>query len=94
VHRRRTIDTLRVFHSASGTKLFDSISFAGVTEVDIANDVEIEAGTNGNVSSSPGTNQFSKVAEPDSIMLAAKDARLRAVERDTHYCQTLRNGLQ
>jgi hypothetical protein len=41
----------------------------GVSEVDVAKDVEIEAGTNGNASLSLVTNQFSDVPEPDSIML-------------------------
>lgn len=66
-----TIRTLSVFDSAGGTQLFDSITFSGVTFVDVAKDIQIEAGTSGMASVSLVTNQFSEqpTPEPGSIML-------------------------
>lgn len=61
--------TLSVFDSSGGVKLFDSMTFSGVTEVDVQKDIEIEAGTNGSASLSLVTNQFSEVPEPASLML-------------------------
>ncbi len=61
--------TLSVFDSSGGTKLFDSMTFAGVTEVDVQKDIQVEAGTNGSASLSLVTNQFSEIPEPASIML-------------------------
>ena len=64
-----TVKTLSVFDSSSGSQLFNSISFAGVSEVDVQKDISVEAGTNGNATLSLVTNQFSEVPEPSSIML-------------------------
>jgi PEP-CTERM motif len=65
------VKTLSVFDSSSGSKLFESITFPGVSEVDVQKDIAIEAGTNGNATLSFVTNQFSEgtVPEPSSIML-------------------------
>ena len=62
---------LSVFDSSSGTKLFDSATFAGVTEVDVDKDITVAAGTNGSASLSVVTNQYSEGAapEPGSIVL-------------------------
>lgn len=72
-----TVDFLEVFRDSSGTKTFDSISFAGVSEVDVQKDVLIDAGTNGSASLSLVTNQFSEggaVPEPGSILLFGSGA--------------------
>ena len=72
-----TVDYLEVFRDASGSKTFDSISFAGVSEVDVQKDVLIDAGTNGSASLSLVTNQFSEggpVPEPGSILLFGSGA--------------------
>lgn len=68
-----TIETLSVYASSSGTKLYDSVSFTGVSEIDLAKDITVQAGTNGTASLSLVTNQFSEgggtVPEPSSIFL-------------------------
>jgi PEP-CTERM motif len=64
-----TVKTLSVFDSSGGSQLFDSISFAGVSEVDVQKDIAIQAGTNGSAALSLVTNQFSETPEPGSIML-------------------------
>jgi PEP-CTERM motif len=63
--------TLNVFDSSAGSKLFDSASFAGVSEVDLEKDIEVVAGSNGSASVSLVTNQFSEgqVPEPGSLVL-------------------------
>jgi hypothetical protein len=61
--------TLSVFDSSVGSKVFDSASFAGVKEVDIAEGIQLQAGTNGSASLSLVTNQFSAVPEPASLVL-------------------------
>jgi len=67
------IITLEVFDSASGSQLVDSASFSGVTEVSIAKDIEIQAGTNGQASLSVVTDQFSEgtatVPEPGTLSM-------------------------
>jgi hypothetical protein len=72
-----TVKTLEVFDSIDGTKTFDEISFAGVSEVDVQKDVLIDAGTNGSASLSLLTNQFSEqgtTPEPASILLFGSGA--------------------
>jgi PEP-CTERM motif len=64
-----TVRTLSVFDSSGGSQLFDSISFAGVSEVDVQKGIKVQAGTNGDATVSLVTNQFSEVPEPGSIML-------------------------
>jgi len=63
--------TLSVFYSSVGSKLFDSASFAGVKEVDIAEGIQVQAGTGGQATLSLLTNQFSEgpVPEPASLVL-------------------------
>lgn len=63
--------TLSVFDSSVGSKLFDSASFAGVNEVDIAEGIQVQAGTGGSATVSLVTNQFSEgaVPEPTSLVL-------------------------
>lgn len=65
--------TLEVFDSAQGQQFFDSISFAGVTEVSIAKDLEVQAGTNGSAQVSLLTDQFSEgtqsVPEPGTLSM-------------------------
>src|SRR5208337_2917984 len=60
---------LSVFDSSSGTQLFDSATFAGVTEIDLQKDISVVAGTNGSAAVSLVTNQFSEgtTPEPSSI---------------------------
>jgi PEP-CTERM motif len=64
-----TVKTLSVFDSNSGSQLFNSITFPGVSEVDVQKDIEVQAGTDGRASVSLVTNQFSEVPEPGSIIL-------------------------
>ena len=63
--------TLSVFDSSVGSKLFDSASFAGVKEVDIAEGIQVQAGVNGSATLSLLSNQFSEgpVPEPASLVL-------------------------
>jgi hypothetical protein len=63
--------TLSVFDSSAGSQLFNSTSFAGVKEVDIAEGIQLQAGTGGSASLSLMTNQFSEgpVPEPTSLVL-------------------------
>jgi len=65
------IVTLSVYDSSAGSKLFDEVSFAGVSEVSVAKDITIQAGTNGDARLSLVTNQFSEgqVPEPSGIAL-------------------------
>jgi len=65
------IVTLSVYDSAAGSKLFDEVTFSGVTEVSVAKDITIQAGTNGDARLSLVTNQFSEgtTPEPSSIAL-------------------------
>jgi len=55
--------TLSVYDGSSGSKLFDSASFAGVSEVDLQEGITLQAGTNGSASLSLVTNQFSEVQQ-------------------------------
>ena len=66
-----TIETLSVYSSSSGSKLFDSLTFTGVSEIDLSKDISVQAGTNGSASLSLVTNQFpeGQVPEPSSILL-------------------------
>jgi len=68
-----TVVTLQVFMTSQGQQLFDSVSFAGVTEVDVAKDLEVQAGTNGSASVSLLTDQFqegqSTVPEPGTLSM-------------------------
>jgi len=57
--------TLTVSDSSSGSTLFDSVSFAGASEVDVQKDITLQAGTNGSASLSLVTNQFSEVQTPE-----------------------------
>lgn len=70
------VEHLAVFSSADGTKLFDSISFAGVSEVDVEKDIELNAGTAGNARLSLVTQNYSEgaVPEPSSILLFGSGA--------------------
>ncbi len=62
--------TLSVYDSSVGSKLFDSASFAGVSEVDVEKDITVQAGTNGSAAVSLVTNQFSETTpEPGSLVL-------------------------
>ncbi len=62
--------TLSVFDSSVGSKLFDSASFAGVTEIDLQKDISVQAGTNGSAALTTVTNQFSGTTpEPGSLVL-------------------------
>jgi hypothetical protein len=63
--------TLSVSDSSVGSTLFDSANFAGVKEVDIAEGIQLQAGTNGTASLSIMSNQFSEspVPEPASLVL-------------------------
>jgi hypothetical protein len=68
-----TIVTLQVFDTREGQQLVDSISFAGVTEVSVSKDLEVQAGTNGSASVSVLTDQFSEgsatVPEPGTLSM-------------------------
>lgn len=66
-----TFETLSVFDYSGGTKLFDEVSFAGVSFVDVEKDIELSSGTDGTARLSLVTNQFSEggVPEPGSIAL-------------------------
>src|SRR5271166_3219939 len=66
-----TILTLNVFDSKGGSQLVDSATFSPVSEIDVAKDITVQAGTNGSASLSLVTNQFSEgqVPEPSSILL-------------------------
>jgi hypothetical protein len=64
-----TVKTLSVFDSSSGSQLFNSVTFPGVSEVDVQKDIQVQAGTDGSAALSLVTNQFSEVPEPGSIML-------------------------
>jgi len=65
--------TLSVFDGSSGSKLNDSASFAGVSEVDLQEGITLQAGTNGNASLSLVTNQFSEgtgtTPEPSTLSM-------------------------
>jgi hypothetical protein len=61
--------TLSVFDSSVGSKLFDSAGFAGVSEIDIQEEITVQAGTNGSARLSLVTNQFSETPEPASLVL-------------------------
>jgi hypothetical protein len=62
--------TLSVYDSNVGSQLFDSASFAGVKEVDIAEGIQLQAGTGGQAALSTVTNQFSETTpEPTSLVL-------------------------
>jgi PEP-CTERM motif len=71
-----TVRELSVFQDSSGSQLFDEISFAGVSEVDVQKDVLVDAGTNGSARLSLLTNQFSETTtpEPASILLFGSGA--------------------
>ena len=73
-----TVRELSVFQDGSGSQLFDEISFAGVSEVDVQKDVLVDAGTNGSARLSLLTNQFSEgtgtTPEPASILLFGSGA--------------------
>ena len=63
-------EQLSVYDYSGGTKLFDELSFAGVSFVDVEKDIEINAGTDGTARLSLVTNQFSETTpEPGSIVL-------------------------
>ena len=67
-----TIDQLSVFAGSGGSKSYDSISFAGVTEVSVENDILVTSGSDGGGTLSLVTNQFnegSSVPEPGSFVL-------------------------
>ncbi len=52
------------------SKLTDSVSFAGVSVVDVVKDIELVGGANGSAALVSGVqNQFSEVPEPGSLML-------------------------
>jgi hypothetical protein len=59
------IYTLNVFEDSTGSKLFDSVSFAGASEIDLSKDITVQAGTNGSASLSLVTNQFSEAQTPE-----------------------------
>ncbi len=66
------IVTLSVYDSSAGSKLFDEVTFAGVSEISLAKDITVQAGTDGSARLSLVTNQFSEggqVPEPSSIAL-------------------------
>jgi PEP-CTERM motif len=72
-----TIKLLSVYdNSAQGIKLFDEVTFGGVTEIDVQKDIELTSGTNGGASLSLVTNQFSETTtpEPSSILLFGSGA--------------------
>jgi PEP-CTERM motif len=71
-----TVEHLQAFSSADGTQLFDSISFNGVSVVDVEKDIELNAGTAGNARLSLVTQQYSEGAtpEPSSILLFGSGA--------------------
>ncbi len=65
--------TLEVFSGPNGQLLSDTVSFAGVTEVSVSKDVEIQAGTNGQATLSVVSDQFSEgtstVPEPGTLSM-------------------------
>jgi hypothetical protein len=67
------IVTLEVFVGSNGSLLTDTVSFAGVNEISVSKDVEIQAGTNGQASLSVVTDQFgegnSTVPEPSTLTM-------------------------
>jgi hypothetical protein len=70
-----TVKQLSVYdNSQQGVKLFDEITFGGVTEIDVQKDIELTSGTNGGASLSLVTNQFSEIPEPGSILLFGSGA--------------------
>jgi hypothetical protein len=57
---------------SSTSKLFDHVSFAGVTEIDVMKDIELLGGTDGSAALLSGVeNQFSETTtpEPGSLVL-------------------------
>ena len=68
-----SIVTLEVYDSSGGSKFSDTVNFAGVTEVSIDKDIEIQAGTNGQASLSVVTDQFGEgsgtVPEPGTFSM-------------------------
>ncbi len=65
------IVTLSVYDSSEGSKLFDEVTFSGVTEISMVKDISVQAGTDGDARLGSVTNQFSEgqVPEPSSIIL-------------------------
>lgn len=66
------IYTLSVYDGSSGSKLFDSVTFAGASEIDLSKDITVQAGTNGSASLSLVTNQFSEqgtTPEPSTLSM-------------------------
>ena len=63
--------TLTVFDDASGQQLTDTVNFTGVTEISVAKDLTVAAGTNGEATVSVLTDQFSEgqttVPEPGTL---------------------------
>jgi hypothetical protein len=65
-----TEGTLLTMLNSSQSRLHDSVSFAGVSVVDVVKDVELSGGANGSAAVVSGVqNQFSEVPEPGSLML-------------------------
>jgi hypothetical protein len=68
-----SIVTLEVYDSSSGSKLSDTVDFAGVDEVSVDKDIEVQAGTNGQATLSVVTDQFgsgsSTVPEPGTFSM-------------------------
>lgn len=73
-----SIVTLEVYDSSSGSKFSDTVDFAGVTEVSVDKDIELQAGTNGQATLSVVTDQFGggsgTVPEPGTFSMCALGA--------------------
>jgi hypothetical protein len=65
------IEQLAVYDYSGGVHLFDEVSFAGVSFIDVQKDIEMSSGTDGTARLSLVTNQFSEgtTPEPGSIAL-------------------------
>jgi hypothetical protein len=68
-----SVVTLEVYDSSSGSKFSDTVNFAGVNEVSVDKDIELQAGTNGQATLSVVTDQFgggsSTVPEPGTLSM-------------------------
>jgi len=62
-----TTGTLFTFLNHTGSKLTDTVNFAGVSEVDVMKDVLLSGGDGGTAVLSGIENQFSEVPEPGSL---------------------------
>ena len=65
-----TAGTLFVFLGSGGSKLSDTVSFAGVSEVDVRKDIELLGGTDGIAVLSGVINEFTDIPVPEPATLS------------------------